>query len=293
MRLSEWAAVRRAATVAALCVVLTAAPGAGHGDVVVERAPATALPGWAQEFSRLPDHPSDDAGASWRHDPALSRAFASPDVVAPTGPDWIGLTRDTALLLGYQAVATFGVIYMMPEDISRWPDVSDKGFGQSWVDNVQDPSFDHDAWWLNYVMHPYFGAVYYTRARERGFKELPSFLYSAFASTMYEFGPEAFFEKPSIQDLIVTPVAGAVIGAFVFEPIRRRILSKPDLAWYDHVGLVLTDPVGALNSIVERIFGIKSTIRVQMTPPHTGRTANGADGLRQRAVGLQLSVPWN
>jgi hypothetical protein len=277
----------------ALSLALTAAPATGRDDAAVEREPATALAGWAQELSWRPDGSPHDAGASWRHDPALSRAFASPDEVAPTGSDWSGLARDTALLLGYQSVATFGVIYLMPEEISRWPDVSDKGFGQSWVDNVQDPTFDHDAWWLNYVMHPYFGAVYYTRARARGFGELPSLLYSAFASTMYEFGPEAFFEKPSIQDLIVTPVAGAIVGAFVFEPIRRRILSKPDLAWYDHVGLVLTDPVGALNSIVERVFGIKSTIRVHMTPPPGGRTAGGTEGLRERAVGLQLSVPWN
>jgi hypothetical protein len=76
---------------------------------------------------------------------------------------------------------------------------------------------------VNYIGHPYFGATYYTRARERGFDRIDSFLYSAVASTIYEFGVEAIFERPSYQDLIVTPIGGALLGGFVFEPFRNWI----------------------------------------------------------------------
>ena len=296
MRLSKWAVVRRATTIivgVVLSLNVTMAPAAAQDGVIAEREPATAMAAWMREFSRLAGAiPEDSSAASWRRDLGLLRAFAAADdAAARPERDWVGLARDTGLLLGYQLVTT-GIIMLLPEDVSRWSDKSADDLASRWVENVQDPTIDDDAWWINYIMHPYFGAVYYIRARERGFGEFPSFLYSAFASTMYEFGVEAFFEKPSIQDLIVTPVAGALIGAFVFEPIRRRILSKPDLEWYDHVGLVLTDPLGALNYVVERMFGIKSTIRV-MAPTPGVRNAHRPDGGRDRAVGLQLSVPWN
>jgi hypothetical protein len=39
-------------------------------------------------------------------------------------------------------------------------------------------------------------------------------------SLLYEFGIEALFERPSYQDLIVTPVGGLLLGALLFEPIR-------------------------------------------------------------------------
>ena len=45
------------------------------------------------------------------------------------------------------------------------------------------------------MSHPYWGATYYIRARERGFGKLASFGYSLVLSTLYEYGPEAFFEE--------------------------------------------------------------------------------------------------
>lgn len=178
------------------------------------------------------------------------------------GPrDWVGLSRDTAFLLGYQIVGA-GIIYTFPESVSNWSeDDKDISF-EKWWDHVRNPQWDEDSWALNYVGHTYFGATYYTRARERGFGRIDSFFYSAFASALYEFGVEALGERPSYQDLIVTPVGGALLGGFVFEPIRSWVKSKPELRWYDHVILIATDPIGALNYVGESLLGIKSTIRV-------------------------------
>ncbi len=147
--------------------------------------------------------------------------------------------------------------------MSRWSESAKNNIGfERWWDNVNHPEWDDDSWAVNYIGHPYFGAAYYIRARERGFDRIDSFLYSAAASALYEFGVEAIFERPSYTDLIVTPVGGALLGGLVFEPIRNWILRKPELKWYDHVGLIATDPIGALNYVVERLIGIKSDIRV-------------------------------
>lgn len=193
--------------------------------------------------------------------------LAKPLKAEPTkaGRDWVGLGRDTAFAVGYE-VALTGILYLMPESVTSWSDEQKDAGPSKWWDNVRDPEWDEDKWWINYIFHPYFGAVYYIRARERGFDRFSSFLYSGLLSAAYEFGVEAFFERPSIQDLIFTPVGGFLVGAFIFEPIRAPIKAKAELKWHDHLVLILTDPLGAANYVMERLFGIKSDIRVDIRP---------------------------
>ena len=178
------------------------------------------------------------------------------------GRDWVGLGRDTALIFSYQVV-TVTMFYFLPESVSKWDSEQKKDLFKRWWDNVQHPRWDKDSIPVNYVGHPYFGSAYYVRARERGFGEFDSFLYSALASAMYEFGVEALFEQPSYQDLIVTPIGGALLG-LALEPLRSWIKRKPEPKWYDHLALAATDPIGMLNGIFEKAVGIKSDLRVDV-----------------------------
>jgi hypothetical protein len=75
------------------------------------------------------------------------------------------------------------------------------------------------------------------------------------------------FEQPSYQDLIVTPVAGALLGALLFEPIRERIRGKPERRWYDHLTLALTDPLGTANNMFGGLLGIQTETRVYIHGP--------------------------
>ena len=259
---------------------------------LAEETAAHPLADQLREFTLLPQSPSSGWFPSpWLLDERELKHFAllavdDSDAVALRGPDWGGLARDTAFLIGYQVVAV-GILFLLPEDISNW-DGKSHGAGQ-WVHNASRPTFDEDGWPMNYIAHPLIGATYYIRARERGFGPWSSFAYSAFASAAYEFGVESFFERPSIQDLIVTPIGGALLGYFVFEPIRTWIKAKPDPAWYDHVGLFLTDPLGGLNGVFERLFGIKSDVQVGLKPPIAVRRDRP---VRQSGFGLELSVAW-
>lgn len=276
-----------------LSILLLVTPVTGEPGISPEMARSIEFPSWTEAFSRLPDDPTDEHKRTdhWSDDPALARTFALTHEADPAGRDWTGLARDTAFLLGYQIVA-IGITFLLPEDLSQWSDKAKREAGSRWVQNVQDPTIDKDGPVVNYVFHPYFGATYYIRARERGFDAVSSFAYSALASALYEFGVESLFEKPSIQDLVVTPVGGAVLGAFVFEPIRRRIRAKPELAWYDHVGLLVTDPIGVFNGVFERLLGIKSEIRVNVKLPPVARSSERSGGARERTVGIEFSVPW-
>lgn len=229
--------------------------------------------------------------------------------IAASGRDWVGtgdwggLARDTAFILGLQLIGV-GIFYVLPESISKWSDEQKDNVSFSqWWENFQDPTWDKDAWWVN-AGHAYFGAAYYVRARERGFGAVPSFLYSAVASTLYEFGIEAVWERPSYQDLIVTPVGGALIGAFIFEPIRNVIKAKAELKWYDHALLIATDPLGAASYVIESLIGIKSEIRVDVRPPGFVKDSpskyrvgwSGVPGesqSRDSGVSVELRMRWD
>ena len=72
-----------------------------------------------REFSLLPESSSaeDQPLRSWLLGPRELKTFTlatagEAEEPVSTGPDWIGLGRDTALLIGYQAVA-IGVIFLL------------------------------------------------------------------------------------------------------------------------------------------------------------------------------------
>jgi hypothetical protein len=111
---------------------------------------------------------------------------------------------------------------------------------------------------------------------------------------MYEFGVECFFEKPSIQDLIVTPVIGSLLGAFIFEPWRESIKRKQELRWYDHATLAVTDPVGVLSLGIEKMFGMKSTIMVDYSVPQLQqRSAGSAVASKGSRIGVVMQFQLN
>jgi hypothetical protein len=207
-------------------------------------------------------------------------------------PDWNGIWRDTGTFFGTQVVAA-GIIYTMPQSVSGWSAEEKKNSIKNYFNNLGDPVIDKDKLYINYVLHPYWGATYYIRGRERGLDKLSAFAYSALISAMYEFGIECFFEKPSIQDLIVTPVAGSLLGAFLFEPLRDSIKRKQELRWYDHVAMVVTDPLGVLSQGIEKVLGIKATVMVNYPLPHMQVRSTGASvaskGSRIGAV-MQFSL---
>jgi hypothetical protein len=178
--------------------------------------------------------------------------------------DWAGMRRDLYYLVGWQVVAT-AIIYNAPFEVSNWSEDEKDNLGlEQWRENVTDLAWDKDHWAVNYVSHPYWGAGYYIRGRERGFGRKESFWIAALYSTVYEFGIESFLEQPSIQDIIVTPVAGAALGLY-FEKVRDRIRSKPTpLSFSDKIKLGLTDPLGALNRGVDRLFGIDQSNSSQL-----------------------------
>ena len=157
------------------------------------------------------------------------------------------LYKNTIGLVGV-SVATMGILYLMPTSFTNWDDDDHKNPFSKWWRNVSHrPVWDKDDFFLNYVTHPYAGAVYYMGARSAGANAKYSFLYSFALSTFFwEYGIESFAERPSIQDLIVTPVFGSLLGEGFYQA-KRTLLDNNRELWgsraLGQTAIFLMDPI--------------------------------------------------
>jgi hypothetical protein len=228
---------------------------------------------------------------AWSGDPGAARAEEAPPAVTEPPLDLRGLTNDTTHFIGYNLLA---MVAMSQRDRSEEGYIAPPQGFERWWDNVTNPVWDQDAWYNNYVLHPYWGASYYVRGRERGLARGQAFWYSALLSTIFEVGAEAMVEPVSYQDLLITPVIGSLLGEFVFWPARQRILARQGpLDFSDRAILVLTDPLGAINGAVDRVLGIQTDWSVVPRRPPASAFAPGVRP-PPRAPGwtLQVRAQW-
>jgi hypothetical protein len=105
-------------------------------------------------------------------------------------------------------------------------------------------AFDHDRFNTNAVGHPLAGVIYYHIARGNGLGVGASFLTTVAASTLWKYFGEPN-QKLSINDLIVTPAAGWVIGEATYRVGRMFADGEPNIV--NCLGAALFSPVAALN----------------------------------------------
>lgn len=162
------------------------------------------------------------------HDSAVPSIYTRPYSLTLNMPQWKRMWINTAVLAG-TFVSTLFVLECLPEDATSWNRASLQKVPplKRWYRNVfvRGPEWDHDKFIFNYVLHPYAGAVYFMSARTCGFNYWRSLLYCACISTIgWEYGIEAFMERPSIQDLFITPIVGSLIGEGFYHA-KRHIVS--------------------------------------------------------------------
>lgn len=180
------------------------------------------------------------------------------------------LIQNTAALY-VAGVAALGVLELLPENATAWnkEELRKTPFFKRWWMHVKKGAvWDRDKWVFNYVLHPYGGAAYYMSARTQGLNALQSSLYSFGVSTLFwEYGIEAFMEYPSVQDLIITPVVGSIIGE-QFYKIKRHIVANNyrllNSGFLGHLVCFLVDPV---NEFMDCVAG-KSKVKVTSLIAH-------------------------
>ena len=177
--------------------------------------------------------------------------------------------EDTIYLQGVAIFAIY-VLGEMPTSISKWEQspFHDENLGQSWLNNIKaGPIWDQDVIWINWIGHPVSGAWYYTLARDNGLDPFESFLYSAFLSTfVWEYGYESFAEIPSLQDLVLTPVVGAVLGEYLYILEKKIDKNNGKILGFRALGSIsyfLINPFGNMANGISDFLGITTTVRLQ------------------------------
>jgi hypothetical protein len=156
--------------------------------------------------------------------PDTSRAPARESQLPDIGPPPPKHTIKTFATLTGLSLLGIGMYALGPssftganKDEDVWGEAS-QHFKNAWT---KPPVFDKDGNGVNYVGHPYFGMNFYLSQRNYGESPLYSFLFSTFTSTCFEYFIESWSERPSIQDLIITPVVGSILGELVYRATQE------------------------------------------------------------------------
>lgn len=122
-------------------------------------------------------------------------------------------------------VFTTTILILLPRDVTNWEEQYWLHFGRNFkLAYTMPPRWDEDPWAINYIGHPYQGAVFFNTLRSQNCSFLASAGFNIFHTFLWEYVIEAVMERPSIQDLITTPVTGIALGElfhFLTKKMRR------------------------------------------------------------------------
>jgi hypothetical protein len=201
------------------------------------------------------------------------------------------LMKDTKAFLGL-GVMSMAFLASLPSSITKW---DEETFNESplkkWRHNTsRSPVYDEDEWAINYIGHPLSGAAYYLVARHAGFNRMQSFGYSVFMSTFFwEYGFEAVAERPSRQDLWITPIIGSMIGEYIHF-LNERIDRYGKLygsEFFADTARFLSNPARPALDLANRIFDnnffIHSETELVINERHIEEM-----GVSQKELGINL-----
>ena len=114
-----------------------------------------------------------------------------------------------------QLAKNFGINYSMQWAfyyLQQHKAINEYGSFRNWRNNIFSPHFDRDKFETNIIQHSLAGASYYLFYRSRGYSETQSFIWSNISTFAFEFTIENYTERPSYQDLALTPTLGTALG---------------------------------------------------------------------------------
>src|SRR4030095_2925249 len=146
------------------------------------------------------------------HDSFVSKQSTIPYLRNEHAGIWKKVGR-AELFIGGIEVIGMSVLILLPKEVTKW---SDDWAQDAWRNLKRSfsttPVWDKDDWALNYIGHPIAGSYYYNALRSQHASRFHSFLFSTAQSFIWEYFIEGMAERPSAQDLFVTPVVGSLLG---------------------------------------------------------------------------------
>lgn len=159
------------------------------------------------------------------------------------------IVRGTAYSFAYNAVIGTALIFSS-EQVTKWNKkdkfTTDAILNQYKRSFTTAPVIDEDLLVVDYVGHPYQGSIYYNSLRCQGANQWQSALFCTAHAVLWEYAWEGGIEQPSIQDLIVTPAAGILLGEL--SHVLTIKMSRNGFRWYEVATVCLLNPMYAVNN---------------------------------------------
>lgn len=103
------------------------------------------------------------------------------------------------------------------------------------------PVWDNDSLIWNYGAHPIMGSFSYLSYRNKRGHWAEAFAGTAINSAIYEYLIAGGTQQPSINDLVVTPILGSVLGEGIYQ-VKKLLLRDHQLNWVEKIIITITDP---------------------------------------------------
>jgi hypothetical protein len=151
------------------------------------------------------------------------------------------------IFIGGTELICMGILLAMPEEVTKWQ----PGFLNEAKKNLKRsfttlPVNDKDPWGFNFVGHPIAGSLYYNSIRSQNATIFQSFVFSFAQSAFWEYVIEGMAEQPSLQDLIITPIFGTLLGeASHMATISMR---RNGFNWLEKITVIILNPFYAVNN---------------------------------------------
>ena len=193
----------------------------------------------------------------WSYGPCCARAQGVPPPTAagiarpsfeytnPQAPDYLraGLEQVVLLGLGFTQYAANHDLNSVDWDFTyTWTGLRDKLSPRGY-------SFDTNGFDTNFIRHPAAGTTYYWAARSNRLSILEALAAAFISSTLWEYIGE-LRERASINDILVTPLTGMVLGELTLQ-LGAFFDRSCDLASNRVLGAVL-GPIKTLHDALDR-----------------------------------------
>lgn len=151
------------------------------------------------------------------------------------------------LFIGGVELLGMAVLIMMPKEVTKWP----PNWAQDAFSNIKRsfttaPVWDKDEWKINYIGHTVAGSYYYNSLRSQNATRFQSFIFTTVQSVIWEYIIEGVAERPSTQDLFITPIGGYVLGETTHQITMS--MRKNGFSFFEKVFVLIFNPMFVLNN---------------------------------------------
>ena len=152
-----------------------------------------------------------------------------------------------ALFIGGAELLGITALILSPKEVTGWSADWTRDAWRNMKRSLSTPPvWDDDDWQLNYIGHPVAGSFYYNSLRSQHASIFHSFLFATAQSFIWEYFIEATAEKPSTQDLIITPIVGSILGESTH--LLTMNMRRNGFNFFEKIFVIIFNPMFVLNN---------------------------------------------